>query len=69
VPSNCSLCHDVGWVLDRRNVADAGLHLYLIPCPVPDCEASGDEIASLDVTDADFTRSSSEDDRVTLLRP
>lgn len=44
----CSLCHDVGWLLDSNG---AGMNppksLELIHCIHPECTASGAELASL----------------------
>jgi hypothetical protein len=44
----CTQCHDVGWVLDA-NISAQPITAELLACSVPDCHASGREIAVLSV--------------------
>lgn len=43
----CGTCRDVGWVLETAGRDP--LKLDLIECPVPDCTASGQQVAALNV--------------------
>jgi len=45
----CSLCHDVGWVLEAKFKPTGGLLLELIPCPIPDCHRSGQRVELISV--------------------
>jgi hypothetical protein len=49
-PFDCGCCRDLGWVLERADRAP--LKLDLIECPVPDCAASGQEVAKLRILTA-----------------
>lgn len=50
---NCSLCRDLGWVLDGH--ADRSpLALELLRCPIPDCSASGRDVVVLSLDAAEF---------------
>lgn len=49
----CPQCHGLGWVLDG-DASKAPLALELLPCCLPDCEASGRQIAMLSLNEATF---------------
>ena len=55
----CHLCRDVGWVLEgKRYKSDNTLTIELLPCPIPDCEASGRPISLLSVNYAKLDKTS-----------
>ena len=51
--NNCSLCHDVGWVLEQKH--SSAETAELIPCPIPDCAFSGKFLRLLSVNECYFT--------------
>lgn len=53
---HCTLCYDTGWVLEAkiRTVHRSGSEvevttLEIMPCPIPDCKASGSRIELMSV--------------------
>jgi len=44
----CTLCHDVGWIIDC-NPTKEPLTIELIPCLIPDCRKSGRKIEIMSV--------------------
>lgn len=50
----CSLCHDVGWILDGDK-KDPAL-LELIPCLIPDCPSSGRYVEHVTLEPLGLTR-------------
>jgi hypothetical protein len=52
VSMSCTLCFNVGWVLDAG--LRPPLQVELIPCPIPDCEASGRTLQSLTLAGIGF---------------
>jgi hypothetical protein len=52
---DCTLCNDVGWILDG-NPAKLPRTLELISCPIPDCAACGQHVAHLSLNELGFTR-------------
>ena len=50
VEKQCSLCFDVGWVLDWAGGGQSDpACLEMLPCIHPECEQSGVHVATLDV--------------------
>src|SRR5688572_27713339 len=37
----CKVCKDLGWILDGTLHGTEPVDLYLIECPIPDCQWSG----------------------------
>jgi len=40
----CSLCHDTGWVFEAKEKLDGVVTLEILPCLIPDCVKSGQDI-------------------------
>ncbi|HEY0390993.1 MAG TPA: hypothetical protein VGC63_04725 [Solirubrobacterales bacterium] len=53
--SDCTLCHDVGWVFDMRTDKPDPQVLEMIACPVPGCEASERPIQNINFKGIRFT--------------
>ena len=49
VEPKCSLCHDVGWVLEAKKKPDGVVTLEILPCLIPDCEKSGQKVRLISV--------------------
>ena len=43
----CTLCRDVGWILDSN--LKSPITIEFIPCLIPDCQRSGQPISLLSV--------------------
>lgn len=44
----CTMCGDLGWILDCNDLGKPGSRMVeLLPCLLPDCEASGQPIQNL----------------------
>ncbi len=54
----CSECRDLGWVFDRRLDKPAPMMLELMPCLIPDCEASGRPIQNINFRGIEFKHAS-----------
>ena len=52
---NCTLCHNTGWVLELQHYIPDKITLELIPCLIPDCDKSGQEIRLISMDAARFT--------------
>ena len=44
----CGLCGGAGWILEC-NPTQTPVELYLLPCLIPDCDKSGQQIKSFNI--------------------
>lgn len=52
IKQRCSGCGGSGWVLDCNSVARGPVTLELLPCLIPECKASGRELALISMEPA-----------------